>query len=83
MKKTRRKLIAPIIITILLVLYFIFYIGIGVNFIGLGFNGGPMSLIIKILFILIPLGFIILSIYLLYERIGEIKGGEEDDLSKY
>lgn len=83
MKKTRRKLIAPIIITILLVLYFISYIGLGVNFIGMGINLGGIPLIIKMLFILIPLGLMILSIYLLYERIGEIKGGEEDDLSKY
>ena len=42
-----------------------------------------MPTIMKIILIIFGVGFIGLSIYMLYERIGEIKGGEEDDLSKY
>ena len=39
--------------------------------------------IAKILVLIVPIALIILSVYMLFERIGEIKGGEEDDLSKY
>lgn len=76
MEKNTKKLIAPIVITILLVLYFIFYITIGLKLRIL-----PTTL--RVIFIVIPLGFMVLAIYTLYERIQEIKGGEEDDLSKY
>ena len=74
--KQTKKLIAPIIITILLICYFIFYIGVGLLIAGI-------PLIAKILVFIIPIGLIILSVYMLFERIEEIKGGEEDDLSKY
>lgn len=76
MNKHTKKLIAPIIITILLICYFIIYMVTG-----LYVNEFPP--IMKILLLVIPLGFIGLSIYMLIERINEIKGGEEDDLSKY
>lgn len=76
MQSHTKKLIAPIIITVLIIIYFVFYI-----YMGLYINDMPS--IIKILFIIIPICFIILSIYMLIERIREIKGGEEDDLSKY
>ena len=42
-----------------------------------------LPLVVKILLIIVPAGFIIVSIMMLMERIKEIKGGEEDDLSKY
>lgn len=76
MKKQTKKLIAPIIITILIIAYFIFYM-----FIGIFIEDIPS--IMKVLILVIPIGLIILSITMLFERIGEIKGGEEDDLSKY
>ena len=42
-----------------------------------------IALFIRILILILPIIFIVLSIYMLFERIDEIKGGEEDDLSKY
>lgn len=76
MKKQTKKLIAPIIITILLVCYFVFYIWIGLF-------TKDMPLIMKVLLLVVPIGLIGLSIFMLVERIKEIKDGEEDDLSKY
>lgn len=76
MKKQTKKLIAPIIITVLIVLYFVFYMFIGVSI-------AEIPMFMKILALIIPIGLIVLSIYMLFERIDEIKGGEEDDLSKY
>ena len=76
MKKHTKKLIAPIIITVLIVLYFIAYMFIGSIIPG-------MPTFVKVLVLIIPIGLIVLSVYMLFERIDEIKGGEEDDLSKY
>ena len=76
MKEQTRKLIAPIIITILIICYFILYIWVGLLII-------DIPSIAKILVLIVPIALIILSVYMLFERIGEIKGGEEDDLSKY
>lgn len=70
-----KKLIAPIIITILILIYlfvYVFYL-----------SREPMPPIVKLLVLAIPLGFMGVSIYVLYERIKEIRSGEEDDLSKY
>ena len=76
MNKHTKKLIAPIIITILIVCYYLIYLWMGVYI-------DEMPTIMKVLLIIIGIGFIGLSVYMLFERIGEIKGGEEDDLSKY
>lgn len=76
MKKQTKKIIAPIIITVLIIAYFMFYM-----FMGIFIEDIPS--IMKVLILVIPIGLIILSITMLFERIGEIKGGEEDDLSKY
>lgn len=68
------KLIAPIIITILLVLlsigWFLCYLAMDMpvaTLFGALFCGGCAGV----------------SCYVLYERIKEIRSGEEDDLSKY
>lgn len=76
MKKKTKKLIAPIITTILIALYFICYMWIGLSI-------SEIPLIMKIVLLVFPIGLIVLSVYMLFERIDEIKGGEEDDLSKY
>lgn len=76
LKKQTKKLIAPIIITIFIIFYFMFYISISLYL-------NEMPKFANLLFIIIPILLIILSIYMLFERIKEIKGGEEDDLSKY
>ena len=70
-----RKLIAPIIITIIIVLYFSAYI--------LGITGITDSLGIKIPVIFVSMVCIGYIIFALVDRIEEIRSGEEDDLSKY
>lgn len=74
-KEHREKMIAPIIITVIVILYYIAYFLICMLI--------PISLIVKILFGIIPLLFSGVCIYVLIERIKEIRSGEEDDLSKY
>ena len=75
-KSHRKKIIAPIVITVILVLY---YIGFAIACIMLD----KLPLLIKLLGGIIPLFFVGISIYVLIERIKEIRSGEEDDLSKY
>ncbi|WP_422487312.1 hypothetical protein [Gudongella sp. DL1XJH-153] len=70
-----KKLIAPIIVTILLLSYY--------GFILLNLVRIPESMGIRILLLVIPLGFMGVSIYVLFERIKEIRSGDEDDLGKY
>lgn len=76
MKKQTKKLIAPIMITILIVCYFILYISVTLYL-------NEMPKFASLLFIIIPILLAILSVYMLFERVKEIRGGEEDDLSKY
>lgn len=74
-KNHGNKMIAPIVIGIIVILYMLFYFGI-CTFI-------PMPAIGKII---LGLVFIILAgvmIFVLWERIKEIRSGEEDDLSQY
>lgn len=71
-----KKMIAPIVISSIIVLY---YVGIIVLFICI--PGIP--LIAKMLMISIPLLLSAVMIGVLVSRIKEIQGGEEDDLSKY
>ena len=69
-----KKMIAPIIVSILTILYFILYFGLIVWLV----NG-----IWKWLLGIFPAIFSIIMIKVCLERIKEIKEGEEDDLSKY
>ena len=74
-RKHASKMVAPIIITVILVLY---YIGF---FVICAFM--PMPVVLKLLFGLIPLLLAGVCIFVLMERIKEIRSGEEDDLSNY
>lgn len=74
MKKHKKKLIAPIIVTVIMVLYYIAYFGFLISLI----DG-----IWKWLLGIIPLAFTVVMLKVCIERINEIKKGEEDDLSKY
>ena len=76
MKIHSKKLVAPIIITVLIVLY---YIGFTV----LCLLIDKLPLLVKLLGGVIPLLFVGISLYVLIERIKEIRSGEEDDLSQY
>jgi len=70
----KKKIIAPIIITFILILYYITYFGFVISLL----NG-----IWKYVLGIIPLVFSGIMIYVCIERINEIKKGEEDDISKY
>ncbi len=74
MKLHTKKMIAPIVVTIIVILYFFFYFG---------FLIGVLNGIFKYLLFIIPAVFSALIIAVCFERIKEIKGGEEDDISKY
>lgn len=71
-----RKMIAPIVITVIMVLYYA-----GFAYVCVFWDGIP--LIVKILGGVIPALLAGVCIYVLVERIKEIRSGEEDDLSKY
>lgn len=74
-KKHMKKMIAPIIIITLLVIYIIVW--------SLGWSFIPLPVIFKIAGLVIAGAVIAASIYVLAERIDEIKKGEEDDISNY
>ena len=74
MKEHKKKLIAPIIVTAIMVLYYIAYFGFLISLI----DG-----IWKWLLGIIPLVLSAVMLKVCIERINEIKKGEEDDLSKY
>ena len=76
MKKHWKKVIAPVIIIFCAILY---YVVVGAVF--LIIDG--IAIPIKILGLTIPAAFIGVSIFVLRERINEIRSGEEDDIGKY
>lgn len=77
LKKQTKKMIAPIVITVIVISYFMFYIWLGFA------ESGDIPLLVKILLFIVPSGLIVLMVYLLFERIHEIKEDDDDDLSKY
>ncbi len=74
--KHTKKMIAPVIIVSLLVAYYLFFFTIVLLIPGL-------PLVVKLLFGIVPLLIAGVAIYVLIERINEIRSGEEDDLSNY
>lgn len=76
MKDHRKKMIAPVVITLIIVLY---YVGIAAVF--LLVDGMPA--LVKVLLIAVPLALAGVMIGVLISRIKEIRSGEEDDLSNY
>ena len=74
MKEHKKKMIAPIIVTILMVLYYVVYFGFLISL---------LEGIWKYALGIIPLIFSAVMVKVCIERINEIKKGEEDDLSKY
>lgn len=74
MNEHRKKMIAPIIITILFVLYYAFYFAIIIAL--------PVG-IWKLFLGIVPVVLAVIMIYVCVQRIKEIEEGEEDDLSKY
>ena len=74
LKKHKSKMIAPIIITVIMIIYYIAYFGFLITLLK-----GTW----KYVFGIIPLAFSGLMVYVCIERLIEIKKGEEDDISKY
>ncbi len=74
MQEHNKKKVAPIIITILVILYYGLYFGLIISLV---------PSLWKILLGIIPVLFGAGMIYVCMERMKEIDGGEEDDLSKY
>ena len=74
MRSHLKKMLAPIIISVIIVLYFAAYFGLLIFVI----DG-----IWKYALGIIPLLLSVLMVKVCIERIKEIKKGEEDDLSKY
>lgn len=74
MSEHDKKKIAPIVITILIVLYYTLYFTLIIF---------AVPGVLKIIFGIVPLLFAGLMIYVCVQRMKEIDGGEEDDLSKY
>ena len=75
-KEHRNKMIAPIIIAIILIVY---YVAIAAAFVLIP----DIAVIVKILMIIIPLALAGVAFAVTVERVQEIRSGEEDDLSKY
>ncbi len=74
MKTHKKKMIAPIVISVIIILYYVVYFGILIAL---------LDGIWKWLLGIIPLVLSAVMLKVCIERINEIKKGEEDDLSKY
>ena len=74
MKSHFKKMIAPIVVTIIMAMYYIVYFG---------FLIWVLEGVWKYALGIVPLALIAVTVMVCIERIKEIKKGEEDDLSKY
>ena len=74
MNNNKKKLFAPILVTIIMVAYYIVYFGFLISL---------LEGVWKYALGIIPLIFSAIMIKVCVERINEIKKGEEDDISKY
>jgi len=73
--KNIKNIIAPLIITAILIAYVIVYFALLIFLID--------NIVFNLLLGLISIAFSAIMIYVCIERIKEIKSGEEDDISKY
>ena len=74
MQNHAKKMIAPVVTTLLMILYYIAYFGFLIALLPVGW---------KIALGILLLAFTGVTIYVCVERIREIRKGEEDDLSQY
>jgi len=74
MKSHKRKMTAPIIISVIVVLYYVAYFGFLISL---------FDSMWKYVLGILPLLFSAVMVKVCIERINEIKKGEEDDISKY
>ena len=74
MRSDKKKMIAPIIVTVIMVLYYVVYFG---------FLMSLLPGIWKYALGIVPLGLSAVMVKVCIERLNEIRKGEEDDISKY
>ena len=74
MNSHKKKIIAPIIVTLIMIIYYAVYFGFLISLLS-----GPWKFLLGI----VPLVFSAVTVYVCIERINEIRKGEEDDISKY
>ena len=70
----KKKMMAPIVVTVILVLYYTAYFGL---------LSSLLPGVTKYLFGIVPLALVPLTIKVCVERIREIRKGETDDIGKY
>ena len=74
MNNHKRKMIAPIVVTVIIIAYYAFYFGVLMSL---------LTGVFRVVLGIVPLIFAALTLGVCIERINEIKKGEEDDISKY
>ena len=74
LKLYKKKMTAPIVVSIIIILYYVVYFGILITLL----NG-----VWKYALGIIPIAFSVEIVKVCVERIKEIRGGEEDDISQY
>ena len=74
MNSHRKKMIAPIVVSVIMILYYVVYFGFLITL---------LPGIWKYALGMLPLAFSVLIVKVCIERINEIRKGEEDDISKY
>lgn len=74
MNMHRKKMVAPIIIAVIVVLYYVAYFGLLITL---------LDGIWKYVLGIVPVLLSAVMVKVCIERIKEIKDGEEDDISKY
>ena len=74
MNPHRKKMIAPIVVSVIMILYYVVYFGFLITL-----RSGIWKYVLGI----IPFAFSVLMLKVCIERINEIRKGEEDDISKY
>ena len=70
-----KKMLAPVIIAIIIVLYYVGFAAVCLVI--------PIPFLLKLIFGIVPLVLAGVMIYVVITRIKEIRSGEEDDISKY
>jgi len=70
-----KKMLAPVIITVVFLLYLLIYVVMLAQVV----MAEPLALILAIPLVLLGVGMV----YVLFTRIREIRSGEEDDLDNY
>ena len=75
-KKPEKSIIAPVIVVVVTIAFAVFY---GVGFL---FVTAPLSFG-RVLAVGVPAAIAVAAIWVLRQRISEIKSGEEDDLDRY